>query len=226
MKYLIFAAGLCLAACNNKTVPAKDDSIIHARDTAVSAVETDYPVDTFARISFPEFKITIYPMVIDPEEQQKLNQPQPDTAFMMSDMGQTMVGVFMAVSSDQLTDIKIEEKIETSMAISTEDGLYMLSEWKHGYTEWEELGKNEAGAYEAKEYSLEESGIFPKVTLDEFKAAVKAGGGEELFTEDVKTIGDERLQVFADRYFLRVSGKRKTDGTIITKIIVISLPLG
>lgn len=228
MKYLIFAAGLLLAACNNRTVLTEEDSLIHAADTAVAplAEETDYAVDTFARIMFAECKIMIHPMVVDREEQHKLDQPPPDTAFMMADIGQSMQGVFITATSDQLTDIKIEEKIETSMAISTEDGLYMLSDWKHGYTEWEELGKNEKGVYVAKEYLMEESSIFPEVTLNEFKAAVKAAGGEEMMIENVKSMKDEQLQVFADRYFLRISGKRKKDGTIVTRIIVISLPLG
>lgn len=226
MKYLIFAAGLCLTACNNKTVPAEEDSIIHARDTAITVEETDWAVDTFARITFPECKVIIHPIVVDREEQQRLDQPPQDTTFMMSEIGQSMQGVFITIFSDQLTDIKIEEKIETSMAISTEDGLYMLSDWKHGYSEWEELGKNERGVFVAKEYMIEESSIFPEVTLNEFKAAVKAAGGEEMMIENVKTMKDEQLQVFADRYFLRVSGKRKTDGTIFTRIIVIALPLG
>lgn len=232
MKYIIFAAGLCLAACNNTPVPAAKDSLIApVEDTIVSEIEEGtIPVDTAARITFPEFKLTVYPMVTDPYEQQRLDQlpPETDTAFFTSDLGQTMEGALISITSDQLTDIKIEEQVETSMCITTEEYLYQLSDWKHAYSEWEELSKNGSGIYETRSYTREELSVFPDVTLDELKAAVKAAGGDEWlhFIKDVKTVKDEPLEVLGDRYLLRVSGKRKSDGKIISKIIVITLPLG
>ncbi|MRG48818.1 hypothetical protein GFS24_27155 [Chitinophaga sp. SYP-B3965] len=235
MKYFMLLAGICLAACNNSPAPAATDSSIIAApaDTAKEEMkieEEGKPIDSATRVVFHELRVLLlHTSLFQTEDKELDNVPGADTIFYIADAGYTLDRVLQIyIKSEQLTNIKVEEQLQTSMMISTEEGLYELSDWKHGHSAWEELYMQEDSSYMAKEYSREDQSIFPEVTLEEVKAAVKAQGGEEWLNliKDVKSVKDNPLEVFGDTYLFRVSGKRKTDGKMISKIIVITTTLG
>lgn len=233
MKYLIVLAGLCLAACNNSPAPGATDSTVAAMiDTAPAtpANEETYeltPGDTITRIAFNDFNATLIPLIASAGEEPN-NETEPDTVVYIADLGEEIEGIKICITTDKLTDIRVEEQLETHLAISTEEGFYELDNWKHGHTAWEELLKDNDSTFVTRFYAPEEYKTFPEVTLEEVKAAVKEKGGEEWLKhiKDVKSVKDGVLEVLGDKYLLRVSGKRKSDGTIVTKIIIVYLTFG
>ncbi|SIO51199.1 hypothetical protein [Chitinophaga niabensis] len=233
MKYLMLLAVLCLAACNSTLPPAAEDSTILAKDTALvipANEEKEYvtdPVDTFTHVVFDDFKATLAPLVASAGEEPN-EGTEPDTVTLEAGPGENMEGIKIYIRSDKLSDIKVEERLETHMAIATEEGFYELDNWKHGHTTWEELLKDNDSTFVTRFYSPEDYRIFPEVTLEEVKAAVKEQGGEEWLKhlKEAKTVKDDAFEILGDKYLLRVSGKRKSDGVIVTKIIIVYLTSG
>ncbi|WP_343304085.1 hypothetical protein AAHN97_21170 [Chitinophaga niabensis] len=228
MKYLMILAGFCLAACNNSPAPAivKDSTVILADDTVIKTLTNQVEIiaaDTATRINFPEFKIVLAPLAASSE-----GEIENDTVYCVAAPGEAIEEARIYITSSQLTDIKVEEQAQTRLSISWEESYYEFSEWKYGYTGWEELLMNEDSAYVTRSYSLEELSVFPEVTMEEVKAAID-GAEKDAWLEiikNAKTIRDEPFEIFGDTFLLRVSGKRKDDGRTVTKIIIIQLASG
>lgn len=227
MKYLMILTGLCLIACNNSPAPdaVKDTTIIPVEDTVIKTLTNQdeiIPADTATRIDFPEFKIVLAPLTASAE-----GEIENDTVYCVAAPGEAIEEVRIYITSSRLMDIKVEEQAQTRLSISREESYYEFSEWKYGYTGWEELLMNEDSAYVTRSYSREELSVFPEVTMEEVKAAID--GEKEVWLDmikNAKSIKDAPFEIFGDTFLLRVSGKRKDDGRTITKIIIIQLATG
>jgi hypothetical protein len=228
MKYfMLLLVGFWLTACNSTLPPAAEDSTIIIKDTVIQTQLREEKegldfIDTATRVEAEDFEAILYPLVASRDE------GSGDTLFYGTGPGENMEGVKIRITSDKLTDIRVEEQLETHMVIFTEEGLYELYDWKHGYTTSKELLKDNDSTFIGSSFSVEDYQIFPEVTLEEVKTVVKERGGEKWLKliKDVKTVKDDPLVISGDTYHLRISGKRKSDGKIITKIITVTVASG
>jgi hypothetical protein len=178
-------------------------------------------------IHFEELTVTIagYTGNYIDHEISKINK---DTAFLFSELGSTIEGQLLVVLSENLSQVKVEQSYETSVTISKEGPHCDLLNWKHYYSEWKTLNTNENGAFICETYTQEDNEKFPKIELSNLQKEVRKQCGEDwqLLINDITSPTEYPSSVSISRYFLKVTGQRKDNGQLITKIIVIESPMG
>ncbi|MCC6818734.1 MAG: hypothetical protein IT245_07580 [Bacteroidia bacterium] len=184
-------------------------------------------IDTITTIKFNELSIYIHCLIINKNENQ-IDQVQKDTLEFYAEPGETIEGQLIAISSDQLTNLTIEQRYETSVTIMDEGAHCDLSEWKHYYSDWEKLQVNSSGLFICEKYSQKDYEKFPEIRIEDLKQKVKEQCHDDWFKliENIKTPNEYPSGVNISRYYLKVSGQRKDNGQIITKLIIIEAPMG
>lgn len=183
--------------------------------------------DTITNIRFKEFSVSISRLLIY-DADKKLNQIQKDTVEIYAEVGEQIEGQLISISSEMLSDFSVEQRYETSITIMNEGPHCDLIEWKHFDSEWKNLKTTKSGQFKGAKYSEKDSERFPQITMEELKEAVR-----EHCSEDWVMLLDNAIKpteypsaVAISRYFLRISGKRKDNGNLVTKMIIIETPMG
>lgn len=231
---------LTVYSCNNSTANKPEEVIksshaadttaavsLQANNTAESTANAAPEEDTVADIKFPQFSVSINRLLLYDQGKQ-LNNVQNDTVYLSVELGESIEGQKITVSSELLTNITVEQQYETSVSISEEGPHCDMLNWKHYYSEWKPLTQNAAGQFIAENYTEKEHEKFPDIALNEFKEAGKkhcGEGGFELVKKN-KSINEGASIIGISNYFLRISGKRKDNGELVTKIIIIDSPMG
>jgi hypothetical protein len=178
-------------------------------------------------IQFEELTVTIggYTGNYIDHDLTKINK---DTAFLFSELGSTIEGQLLVVLFENLSQVKVEQSYETSVTISKEGPHCDLLNWKHYYSEWKTLKINENGQFICEKYSQKDNEKFPKIEIVDLQQEVKKQCGDDwqLLINNIKSLTEYPSSVSISRYFLRVTGQRKDNGQLITKIIVIESPMG
>ena len=158
----------------------------------------------------------------------ELSKINKDTAYLFSELGSTIEGQLLVVLSENLSQVKVEQSYETSVTISKEGPHCDLLNWKHYYSEWKALITNENGAFICEIYTQEDNEKFPKIEISNLQQEVRKLCGEDwqLLINDIKSPTEYPSSVSISRYFLKVTGLRKDNGQLISKIIVIESPMG
>ena len=227
-----------LCSCNNtstnKTETTQNDSIVNdtisiSNQTNVLAtpINDEVAVDTITTIKFIELSISINRLIIY-DEDKKIDQIQKDTVEIYAELGETIEGQLISISSDQLTGLTVEQRYETSVTILNEGPHCDLTDWKHFYSDWKRLQPKSTGQFICDKYTEKEYEKFPKISIDDLKQKVKEQCGDEWFklVEKVKAPTEYPSGVSISRYYLRVTGQRKDNGQTVTKLIVIETPMG
>ncbi|ENA1795703.1 hypothetical protein ABF176_002550, partial [Flavobacterium psychrophilum] len=144
---LIISVVFIFLACNNSTkkieiITPNLESLENSKKTSlhISKAEntTENEVvenDSLTKIKFNELSIFINKHIIFDEEK-KLNQINKDTVNIFVELGETIENQKIKVYSQQITDLIIEQRYETSVTISNEGPHCDLNDWKHFYSEW------------------------------------------------------------------------------------------
>lgn len=227
-----------LCSCNNsstnKTATAQIDSIVidttsisDQTSNSSTFINDKDDVDTITTIIFNELSISINRLIIY-DEDKKIDQIQKDTVEISAELGETIEGQLISISSDQLTGLTVEQRYETSVTIMNEGPHCDLTDWKHFYSDWNKLQENSKGQFSCDKYTEKEYEKFPKISIDDLKQKVKEECGDEWLklVEKVKTPTEYPSGVSISRYYLRVTGQRKDNGKTVTKLIVIETPMG
>uniref|UniRef100_UPI004048DFDA hypothetical protein n=1 Tax=Algoriphagus sp. TaxID=1872435 RepID=UPI004048DFDA len=218
----------------NKTATAQIDSIVSdttsiSNQTSSTSTFTNdaEDVDTITTIKFNELSISINRLIIY-DEDKKIDQIQKDTVEIYAELGETIEGQLISISSDQLTGLTVEQRYETSVTIMNEGPHCDLTDWKHFYSDWNKLHANSKGQFTCDKYTEKEYEKFSKISIDDLKQKVKEQCGDEWLklVEKVKTPTEYPSGVSISRYYLRVTGQRKDNGQTVTKLIVIETPMG
>lgn len=227
-----------LCSCNNsstnKNETTQNDGIVS--DTISISNHTNVPttptndeevVDTVTTIKFNELSISITRLIIY-EEDKKMEQIQKDTVEISAELGETIEGQLISISSDQLTGLTVEQRYETSVTIMNEGPHCDLTDWKHFYSDWNILQANSKGKFTCDKYTEKDYEKFPKISIAELKQKVKEECGDNWFklVEKVKLPTEYPSGVTISRYYLRVTGQRKDNGQTVTKLIIIKAPMG
>ena len=166
--------------------------------------------------------LTIY------DEDNELDQIQNNQVEIYAEVGETIEGQHISISSALLTGFTVEQRYETSITIMDEGPHCDLTEWKHFYSEWKQLKTNKSGHFVCESYTENESKKFPKISMDDLReiAAENCGESWSELLENVKKPTEYPSAVGISRYFLRITGKRKDNGQTVTKMIIIETPMG
>ncbi len=224
----------CSHSSANKTETAQNGSmVVETMDTAnqtnnsATFTNDETEADTITTLKFKELSISINRLVVY-DEDKKMEQIQKDTVELYLELGETIEGQLISISSDQLANFTIEQRYETSVTIMNEGPHCDLTDWKHFYSAWKQLQANSLGQFTCEKYTEKECEKFPKIQIDDLKQKVKEHCGDEWFkhVEKVKTPTEYPSGVGISRYYLRVTGHRKDNRQTVTKLIVIETPMG
>jgi len=177
-------------------------------------------------IKFNDLVVSIQDLAIfNPE---KLDSVQRDTIEVEAEVGESIEGSSISILSDHISDLRVEQRYETSATIMNEGPHCDLTEWKHFNSGWKSLKQNANGQFSCAEYTDEERTIFPGVSMEELKQKVKEQCGEEWVKLLVKVNSPTEYPcaIGISRYFLRITGIRKDSGKKTTKLIVLKTPMG
>ena len=189
--------------------------------------EQEQSEDTITDIRFKEFSVSISRLLIY-DADKKLDQIQKDTVEIYAEVGELIEGQLISISSELFSDFKVEQRYQTSITIMNEGPHCDLIEWKHFYSEWKNLKAIKSGQFKGDKYSEKESEKFPKITMEELREAVREHCSEDwvMLLDNATKPTEYPSAVAISRYFLRITGKRKVDGQMVTKIIIIETPMG
>jgi hypothetical protein len=237
---IIFLTLTTIFSCDNSTstrktdVLTKNDSVyIDTSDVTRERVEiinkskNEVLEDTITDIKFSELSVSINRLVVF-DEDKKLNETQKDTVYLYSELGETIEGQTISISTEQLTDLIIEQRYETSVTIQNEGPHCDLIDWKHYDSEWKMLKTNKAGQFICDSYSEKDWEKFPKIQISELKEIVKKQCGKEWYNliSKIKLPTEYPSTVGVSRYFLRLTGQRKDNGQKVTKLIIFEVAMG
>lgn len=225
----------CNNSSSNKTDSIQDTNI--AIDTSIISNKTDNStaftndyeedVNTITNLKFNEFSISINRLIIY-DEDKIIDQIQIDTVEIYAELGETIEGQLVDILTDQLTDLTVEQRYETSVTIMNEGPHCDLTDWKHYYSDWKLLKKNENGQFVCESYEESDWEKFPLIEIEELKEAVRNHCSDYWYylVKNIKSPTEYPSGVLISRYFLRVTGKRKDNGQPISKLIIIETPMG
>lgn len=214
--YLLISLLICLAACGGSADKPVEQIRTFPADEVVE-------VDTVTSIKFEEFTLEVIPFA-NYDEDHLLDKIQHDSVIVWGEVGATIEGAIIKVNGyEQLKDLKIEQRYETSVTIMDEGPHCDLLDWKHYDSPWITLRPIDEGLYKGVEYTMKEHEKFPKVTAAELKAAVEKHCGEA-WSKQVSHPQKYPAGVGISTYFLKISGIK--DGKPFIKNIIIDSPLG
>lgn len=224
----------CNNASTNKTKTAKSDSVTSdttniskQKNNSATFTNDDDEVDTITNIKFKEFSASINRLIIYNEDN-KIAGIQTDTVAVYAELGETIEGQLITILNDQLTDLTVEQRYETSVTIMHDGPHCDLTDWKHFCSDWKQLQKNNRGQFICDKYSEKEDEKFPEISIDDLKQEVKEQCGDMWFefVENIKTPNEYPSSVNISRYYLRITAQRKDNGQTVTKLIIIEMPMG
>lgn len=184
-------------------------------------------VDTTTVLKFKELSFSIK-RLISYYDENSLNNIQNDTIIIYAELGETIEGQEITIVSDQLTEIMVEQRYETSITIMNEGPHCDLIDWKHYLSEWTVLKKNKYGKYKCETYSESDKERFPKISIVELKKTVKEFCGEDWYRliANIKEPTEYPIGIGISRFYLRIQGLRNDNMQRVTKIIIVEMPLG
>lgn len=141
--------------------------------------------------------------------------------------GETIEGQEIVIISNTLTNLKVEQRYQTS--ITVEDGMYRCDlEWRNYLSDWVTLNPKPDGTYEGAKYSPYERERFPEVTTEELRGQVLSNCGDDWkeIVQKISTPIARPCSVLITHYFLRISGQDNNTGKTISKTIEIFVPTG
>lgn len=198
----------------NKQEPPKTDSSSTNKEQEALAIK------------FNEFTLSIGKWVnADVYNLVSFNADTKDTAFIHPQLGVSIEGEELVVSSEQLTDITIEQRCERTLQIDIgEEAPCTLDTLQIFYSPNRKLEKNAAGHFVADKY---ESFTLPEIDMEELKNKVKSHCGENYYNKisALNSANEAPFSAIIYRYILTVTGKQKNTGQLINKIIIVEMPL-
>lgn len=153
---------------------------------------------------------------------------EKDTVTVWSELGTSTQDSWIGISSEKLTDIKVEECYETSITIQNEGPHCDLIDWKHFTSEWKSLKKNDKGNFITLSFTEEETNKFPSVKMDDLRKAVKKHCDKHWhdLVKDTKSPTDYPSAVGISRLFIRITAINKETNTTVVKTVIIITPMG
>jgi hypothetical protein len=145
-----------------------------------------------------------------------------------ADLGETLQGSFISITSKKWDNIQIEQKVETSVTIMDEGPHCDLVNWRHFTTNWTKLKETQKSSFTAITYQNGETTRFPTVEMKKLQKAANKQCGQEWgdLVNKCKSPNDYPCGVGTSRYFIKVIGIDNVTGKKMTREITIRIPMG
>jgi hypothetical protein len=192
-------------------------------DSVFSTLEAVKYEELTTTIHFGEFTLDIQNFsTFDENDLPAISQT--DTLTINADIGENLSRSSLVIS-EELTDVKIEQRYETSVTIMDEGPHCDMVDWKHYTSEWKVLKSETDNIFKCADYTEKEQEKFPEVSLQEFREAIKKHCGEPGI-EHIKSPVDYPSGVGISRIYLKISGTQKSTGKFIVKYLIFEIPMG
>jgi hypothetical protein len=235
-----------LNSCSNKqdsnsqsdgATVASDSILLESSSTEKPANdESEVSADSEVILPFKEFSIRILNLKLDspfPESENNLSrngdsQELKDTVYLAAGLGETVEEKQFEISSGSLTDITIEQRYETGLAVSTEDWNCEVENWLRFDSDWEPIQKNKDGQYLCRAYSADERRRFPSFSLTELQRAVDDNCGSKAgaYFRNVTSLKDAPFEIYIRSIYIRISGWDEVQKKSVSHILVFDSPFG
>lgn len=197
-----------------------------ASDSVFSTLEAVKYEERTTTIHFSEFRLDIHNFSTFPENDFSAIV-KADTLTINADIGDDLSSSSLVIS-EELADVKIEQRYETSVTIMDEGPHCDIVDWKHYISEWKVLKSETGNIFKCADYTEKEQEKFPEVSLQELREAIKKYCGEQglELTMNIKSPTDYPSEVGISRVYIRISGKQKSTGKSIIKYLIFEIPMG
>jgi len=183
------------------------------------------PSEDDLHLKFSEFELLIDSLDYWDEEDE-LKELQSDRANIYLELGESIVGKSIKITSLKNKDIRVYQCYENSITVMREGPHCDLLNWKHYTSDWVELTiKGES--FITNTYSEKEWNKFDEVDISEFIEAVKEHCGDDWanHVKDIKSVKEYPSAVGVSKILLKIEILNE-DESISNKIIAFEIPMG
>ena len=191
----------------NLVFPWEAEEQIFADSGKRQQMEKPQQDTTRFRLNAGEFNVVIHDFTAVQTHQ------EADTLFIDADPGIEFDRQRMELKSSELNNLEIETCFETGIIISADGPHCDLYEWKHNYSPYKRLLKNQGGCYLGPHYVKEEYKKYTiQATVEEPKAYVDKHCGVQYIQaiNDIREVGQAPSYITIMRVFFRLSGTNNT----------------
>jgi hypothetical protein len=198
--------------------------------------ESDVSADSEVILPFREFSIRILNLKLDspfPESDNNVSrngdsQELKDTVYLTTGLGETVEDKLFQISTRTLTELTVEQRYETGLAVSTEDWNCELENWLHFDSEWEPIRKNRNDQYLCRAYSTDERRRFPSFSLIELQKAVedKCDPKVGAYFRNVTSLQDAPVEIYIRSIYIRITGWDEVQKRKVSRILVFDSQFG
>ncbi len=169
---------------------------------------TDEKIEKRFSIDFEDFKIEF-----DDLEAEIIGDPQVSIHDVESidafiEFGETLKNKTLRIRHhSKYKSIKVFQRYQNSIAISTDGPQCLIEDWKHFYSAWESLQpKHKASVFKTISYGNKASNTFIEVDMNEFKQTVKDQCGEEWYNlvKDDKKINEGSSKIVTSKIYFKI----------------------
>jgi hypothetical protein len=229
-KYLLILIVPLAFSCNtpptNPAAVADSIKAILYADKATRALQKRPGLDSITTIQFPDLTCKVEGYVPDPPNLW-FASGNDTIGVTTSELGYLPLGNFVTVQSDQLTDIKMDFRFTTVSCLHGGKRLLCLHNFQPFVSNWEALPASNDSFYVR---SLSESEVqqFNAVNLDEWKKNIRMQLSQTYYesAKSLQSVNEFPALVALDQLQFRVTGKRKSDGAPVSRVIILKVPLG
>lgn len=183
--------------------------------------------EPIAMLVFPEATLHIHGLSL-PATLLQEERITADTVFLSEDFGQNIEGKLITASSNVLNNLSIAQCYQTKLNLLNDGAQCELSELKTFTSEWRFLQPNAKGEYAFESYSAADKKKFVAVKLAEVKEAIKTNCQEHWhpLAHTLRSPTAYPMEIQLSEYYLRLTGRRKDNGYLVEKIVVITASTG
>lgn len=197
------------------------------------AADQQLEADTVAFIKFNELTVRLSPLRVEAEDKLAVTQLQRDSVVFSAGLNSYVEdNVRLAIATDHLIDVAVDERIEVALLINTaeHEELSYLIESTRRYSPWRPLRYNSRHEFVRGNYPYRSLIYALGMSLQQLKQVIKTNGD----SADYATIrnarslreADEAVEVVIETYHFRITGYRKDTGQAVTKHIIFYAQMG
>jgi hypothetical protein len=226
---VVFSTAAFLCACGSPEGDQVQGG--HSDTTKVDhsqiALDPIWGADTTTTINFTDVSVKISRLIVFDEEGALQSTIGGDSVVLWIELGEGIEGQRIFVSSDQLINLNVAQRYETSVTAAGDGPHCDLIDWKHFTSAWNDLASPARNQFIAEEYTDEMSRQFPEVSIDDAKKEVERmceGWGDVV--KDATSVTEYPFVVGISRIWLRITGEHIDTGEKVEKIIEFGVPMG
>ena len=176
-------------------------------------------------ISLKDFNVTFDSITITPDYIMSIEN-KGDTTFVSLELGDSPEGQILKINNSDVKILNIYQKYETSVTIMDEGPHFDLLNWKHYFSDWQEINRIQNNTFKSVNYSEELHEKFPQIDINSFKEYVKRNVGNSWYKliTTVKSVNEYPCAVDINRIIYKIT--YTIEGKLKEKYLIFEIPMG